>query len=44
MQVLTVERFVQLDPVLMHKVAIVLAMPEACVSHQPDDVCLEILG
>lgn len=39
--VLTCKGFFQLDPVLVHKVAVVLPVPEARVSQQRPDVGLQ---
>lgn len=40
--IFTIKRFLQLDPVLVDEIAVVFAVPESGVSHQADDVCLQI--
>lgn len=40
----TIKRFVQLDPVLVHEVTVIFAVPEPRVPHQTDNISLLVLS
>lgn len=41
---LTIKWLVELDPVLVDKVAVVLSMPEAGITEKPHNIGLRVLG